>query len=48
MRGLQAMYGVMIWVQDGLITIPTTLIIRSHDDWFYTPRETYLHEGQRL
>jgi hypothetical protein len=24
------MYGVMIWVQDGLITILTTLIIRSH------------------
>ena len=23
------MYRVMIWVQDGLITIPTTLIIRS-------------------
>jgi hypothetical protein len=25
------MYGVMIWVQDGLITILTTLIIRSHN-----------------
>jgi hypothetical protein len=25
------MYGVMLWVQDGLITIPTTLIIRSHN-----------------
>jgi hypothetical protein len=24
------MYEVMIWVQDGLITIPTTLIICSH------------------
>ena len=23
------MYKVMIWVQDGLITIPTTLIVRS-------------------
>ena len=23
------LYRVMIWVQDGLITIPTTLIIRS-------------------
>jgi hypothetical protein len=25
------MYGVMIWVQDGLITIPTTLIIHFHN-----------------
>jgi hypothetical protein len=25
------MYEVMIWVQDGLITTPTTLIIRSHN-----------------
>jgi hypothetical protein len=36
----KTMYEVMIWVQDGLITIPTTLIIRSQY-WFYTPRETY-------
>jgi hypothetical protein len=28
------MYEVIIWVQDGLITIPTTLIIRSHNDGF--------------
>jgi hypothetical protein len=28
------MYGLMIWVQDGLITIPTTLIIRSHNVGF--------------
>jgi hypothetical protein len=32
---------VMIGVQDGLITIPTTLIIHSHNDWFYVPREIY-------
>jgi hypothetical protein len=28
------MYEVMIWVQDGLITIPTTLIIRSRNVGF--------------
>jgi hypothetical protein len=28
------MYEVMIWVQDGLIIIPTTLIIRSHNVGF--------------
>jgi hypothetical protein len=28
------MYGVMIWVHDGLITIPTTLIICSHNIGF--------------
>lgn len=28
------MYRVMIWVQDGLITIPTTLIIRSYNVGF--------------
>ena len=25
------MFGVMLWVQDGVATIPTTLIIRSSD-----------------
>jgi hypothetical protein len=28
------MYAVMSWVQDGLITIPTALIIRSHNVGF--------------
>jgi hypothetical protein len=33
---------VMIWVQDGLITIPTTLIIRSHNVGFtHLERHTY-------
>jgi hypothetical protein len=41
------MYEVMIWVQDGLITIPTTLIIRSHDVGF-THLERDTHEGRRL
>jgi hypothetical protein len=32
----------MIWVQDGLITIPTTLIIRSHNVSFANlERHTY-------
>jgi hypothetical protein len=45
MRGLQAMYEVMIWVQDGLITIPTTLIIRYHDVGFtHLERHTYLRD----
>jgi hypothetical protein len=36
------MYGVMIWVQDGFITIPTTLIIRSHNVGFANlERHTY-------
>jgi hypothetical protein len=36
------MYGVMIWVQDGLITIPTTLIIRSHNiGYAILERHTY-------
>jgi hypothetical protein len=36
------MYGVMIWVQDGLITILTTLIIRSHNvDFANLERHTY-------
>jgi hypothetical protein len=36
------MYGVMIWVQDGLITIPTTLIIRSQNVGFANlERHTY-------
>jgi hypothetical protein len=39
------MYEVMIWVQDGLITIPTTLIIRSHDVGFtYLERHTYMRD----
>jgi hypothetical protein len=38
---------VMIGVQDGLITIPTTLIIRSHDVGF-THLERYTHERRRL
>jgi hypothetical protein len=41
-RGLQTMYEVMIWVQDGLITIPTTLIILSHNVGFANlERHTY-------
>jgi hypothetical protein len=28
------MYEVMIWVRDGLITIPTTLTIRFHNVGF--------------
>jgi hypothetical protein len=36
------MYEVMIWVQDGLITIPTTLIILSHNVGFANiERHTY-------
>jgi hypothetical protein len=36
------MYEVMIWVQDGLITIPTTLIIRFHNVGFANlDRHTY-------
>jgi hypothetical protein len=39
---LQTMYEVMIWVQDGLITIPTTLIIRFHNVGFTNlERHTY-------
>jgi hypothetical protein len=45
MRGLQTIYEVMIWVQDGLITIPTTLIIRSHDVGFtHLERDTYMRD----
>jgi hypothetical protein len=41
-RGLQTMYEVMIWVQDGLITIPTTLIVFSHNVGFANlERHTY-------
>jgi hypothetical protein len=40
------MYEVMIWVQDGLITIPTTLIIRSHNAGFANlERYTYKRDG---
>jgi hypothetical protein len=36
------MYEVMIWVQDGLITIPTTLIICSRNIGFVNlERHTY-------
>jgi hypothetical protein len=39
---LQTMYEVIIWVQDGLITIPTTLIMRSHNVGFENlERDTY-------
>jgi hypothetical protein len=39
------MYEVMIWVQDGLITIPTTLIIRSYDVGFTNlERHTYMRD----
>jgi hypothetical protein len=41
------MYEVMIWVQDGLITIPTTLIIRSPNDGF-THLERRTHERRRF
>jgi hypothetical protein len=45
MRGLQAMYEEMIWVQDGLITTPTTLIIRSHDVGLtHLERHTYMRD----
>jgi hypothetical protein len=45
MRSLQTMYEVMIWVQDGLITIPTTLIIRSHDvGCTHLERDTYMRD----
>jgi hypothetical protein len=44
-RGLQTMYEVMIWVQDGLITIPTTLVIRSHNVGFTNlERHTYMRD----
>jgi hypothetical protein len=32
----KTMYEVMIWVQDGLITTPTTLIIRSRNVGLHT------------
>jgi hypothetical protein len=39
----KTMYEVMIWVQDGLITTPTTLIIRSRNIGFtYLERHTYM------
>jgi hypothetical protein len=39
------MYEVMIQVQDGLITIPTTLIIRSHNVGFtHLERHTYMRD----
>jgi hypothetical protein len=39
------MYEVMIWVQDGLITIPTTLIIRSHNVGFtHLERHAYMRD----
>jgi hypothetical protein len=39
------MYEVMIWVQDGLITTPTTHIIRSRDVGFtYLERHTYMRD----
>jgi hypothetical protein len=39
------MYEVMIWVQDGLITTPTTHIIRSRNDGFtYLERHTYIRD----
>jgi hypothetical protein len=42
---LQTMYEVIIWVQDGLITIPTTLIIRSHNVGFENlERHTYMRD----
>jgi hypothetical protein len=41
----KTMYEVMIWVQDGLITTPTTLIIRSHNVGFtYLERHTYMRD----
>jgi hypothetical protein len=37
------MYELMIWVQDGLITTPTTLIIRSRNVGFtHLERHTYM------
>jgi hypothetical protein len=39
------MYEVMIWVQDGLITIPTTLIIPSHNVGFtHQEIHTYMRD----
>jgi hypothetical protein len=39
------MYEEMIWVQDGLITTPTTLIIRSRNVGFtYLERHTYMRD----
>jgi hypothetical protein len=39
------MYEVMIWVQDGLITIPTTLIIHFHNVGFANlERHTYMRD----
>jgi hypothetical protein len=39
------MYEVMIWVQDGLITIPTTLIICSHNVGFtHLESHTYMRD----
>jgi hypothetical protein len=39
------MYEVMIWVQDGLTTIPTTLIILSHNIGFVNlERHTYMRD----
>jgi hypothetical protein len=38
----KTMYEVMIWVQDGLITTPTTLIIRSHVGFTYLERHAYM------
>jgi hypothetical protein len=41
----KTMYEVMIWVQDGLITTPTTLIIRSRNVGFtYLERHTYMRD----
>jgi hypothetical protein len=40
------MYEVIIWVQDGLITIPTTLIIRSYNIGFTNlERHTYRRDN---
>jgi hypothetical protein len=41
------MYGVMIWVQNGLIAILTTLIIRSHNVGFAN-LERHTYERRRL
>jgi hypothetical protein len=39
------MYEVMIWVQDGLITTPTTLIIRSRNVGFtHLESHTYMRD----
>jgi hypothetical protein len=40
------MYGVMIWVHNGLITILTTLIICSHNVGFAN-LERHTYERQR-